>query len=342
MRVNITCLLLLLFLMLVSPGANAQQRPHYTQYLLNQFIINPAITGIENYTDIKLSHRHQWAGFQDAPVTSYLTIHAPIGKSDYRTTATSYTVPGENPRGKRYWEEYTSAQPHHGVGLQIINDVTGPLSRFGAYATYAYHIGLTPRTSLSGGVGVGMSRLGLNASKLQFATSVDPAVASSGIINDWRPDFMAGVYLYSDDYFVGLSAQQVVPQKIEFAENALRRTRGSAVPHFFVTGGYRFLLGEDFNLIPSVMVKYVNPTPVQFDVNARLLYRDLLWTGIGYRYQDGFSATAGLNVSNVFNVAYSYDYTISPLRTFSKGTHEVQIGFLVGNKYADGCPKNVW
>ena len=68
-------------------GVHAQQKPQYTQYILNNYIINPALTGIENYTDVKLSHRHQWVGFQDAPVTTYFTIHKPIEKQDDRTTA---------------------------------------------------------------------------------------------------------------------------------------------------------------------------------------------------------------------------------------------------------------
>jgi ABC-type enterochelin transport system permease subunit len=38
---------------------SAQQRPHYTQYVINNYIINPAVAGIENYTDVKISHRHQ-------------------------------------------------------------------------------------------------------------------------------------------------------------------------------------------------------------------------------------------------------------------------------------------
>src|SRR6187551_2686774 len=117
---------------------SAQQKPHYTQYIINQYIINPAITGIENYTDIKLSHRHQWVGLQDAPVTTYITFHTPIGKQDLRTTPTSFQVDGTNPRGKNFWDEYVAAEPHHGAGFQIINDVTGPLNRFSAYGTYAY------------------------------------------------------------------------------------------------------------------------------------------------------------------------------------------------------------
>ena len=62
----------------------AQQKPHYSQYVLNQYILNPALTGIENYVDVKLSHRHQWVGLEGAPVTTYATIHGAIGKQDFR------------------------------------------------------------------------------------------------------------------------------------------------------------------------------------------------------------------------------------------------------------------
>lgn len=337
-------LLILGSCVLIAFTARAQQKPHYTQYILNQYIVNPALTGIENYTDIKLSHRHQWTGIQDAPVTSYLTIHGPIGKKDYRTSATSFEVPGENPRGKQYWQDYTSAEPHHGVGLQVINDVTGPLSNFSAYGTYAYHIGLTPRTSLSGGFGAGISRISLDAEKLDFgSTVVDPAVyAQTGVLNKTRFDMMAGLYLYSPDYFIGLSAQQIVPSKIDFSNNAIRPKEGKSVPHIFATAGYRFLVGYDFNLIPSIMVKYINPMPTQIEANVKLQYQDFLWVGAGYRYKDGFNGMLGVNVSNTVNVGYAYDYTTSRLNNFSKGTHEIILGFLLNNKYDDSCPRNVW
>jgi type IX secretion system PorP/SprF family membrane protein len=334
----------ILFMMLViSVQVMAQQKPHYTQYILNQYIVNPALTGIENYVDLKGSHRHQWVGIQDAPVTTYFTVHGPIGKKDYRTTATSYEVPGENPRGKRYWEEYTAAEPHHGIGMQVINDVTGPLSNLSAYATYAYHLGLTPRTSLSAGFGVGINRISIDADKLNFGDiTVDPSVYSSGALRNTRLDMMAGVYLYSADYFIGVSAQQVVPQKIDFSNKYIRLKEGKTVPHLFATAGYRFLIGMDFNFIPSVMVKYVDPVPTQVEVNAKLQYRDLLWIGSSYRYKDGFAGMLGINISNTFNIGYAYDYTTSRINNFSKGTHEIVVGFLMGNKYSDSCPRNVW
>ena len=133
-------------------GCNAvmsQQRPYYTQYIMNNYIINPAVAGIENYWDVKASHRLQWVGLQDAPVTTYLTIHGPLKKSAYeRESATSFHASGQNPRGEAYWQDYTSAEPHQGVGFTILNDKTGPLNRFAMYGTYSYHIGISPRTSL--------------------------------------------------------------------------------------------------------------------------------------------------------------------------------------------------
>ena len=321
----------------------AQQKPHYTQYILNQYIINPALTGIENYMDVKLSHRHQWVGFDGAPVTTYATVHRPIGKKDYRTNPNSYRVPGENPRGRNFWEEYIAAEPHHGIGLQVINDRTGPLNQFAAYATYAYHLGISGRTSLAAGFGAGFTNISLNTSKLDFVyTTVDPAVHNGGYLNQFKPDFSAGVYIYSADYFAGFSAQQIIPQKIEFSDNAVKTTKGKLVPHLFLTAGYRLLAGEDFNFIPSVMVKYISPLPMQVDLNAKLQYMDIAWVGGSYRTGDGFAGMVGMNISNILNVGYSYDYTTSNLNTISKGTHEIMVGFLIGNKYGDWCPRNVW
>ena len=114
---------------MVVMQVQAQQQPQYTQYVINNYILNPALAGIENYTDVKLSHRHQWVGIQDAPVTTYFTIHKALGKKDDRTTATSFETPDENPRGRNFLQDYEAAKPHHGIGLKIINDQTGPINR---------------------------------------------------------------------------------------------------------------------------------------------------------------------------------------------------------------------
>ena len=339
--------LLLLLTLAVSLAGSAQQRPHYTQYILNNYILNPALSGIENYTDLKLSTRDQWVGLNGAPKTMYLSVQAPIGKKDYRTTSTSFQVPGDNPRGRNYWENYTAADPHHGVGLTVINDKTGSFNRFTANATYAYHLGLSPTTNLSAGFSAGITNISIDRTKHDFTGDgypFDPATGASlsGELNRLRPDIGFGMWLYSKNYFIGLSAQQIIPQKIILTDDAAFQGKGRLVPHIFLTGGYRFLIGEDFNAIPSLMVKYIQGSSkydVQPEVNLKMQYRDDAWIGGSYRYENGYAAMAGINIGNTLNVGYAYDFTTTALNTVSKGTHEILVGFLIGNKYSEKCPR---
>jgi len=299
--------------------------------------LNPALSGIENYVDIKLSTRDQWVGLDGAPKTSYISIQGPIGKNNYSTSATSFQVPGENPRGKSYWESYTAAEPHHGIGLTMVND----------NATYAYHLGLTPTLNLSAGFAAGITNVSLDRTKHDFdgvGDPFDPATGASlnGELSKIRPDLGFGMWLYSKNYFVGISAQQIIPQKLSFVDDAAILTKGRLVPHIFLTAGYRVLVGEDVNIIPSVMMKYVQGSSknnFQPELNLKMQYQDLLWLGGSYRYQDGYAAMAGINIGNSINVGYAYDITTTALNTVSRGTHEIMVGFLLGNKYSEKCPR---
>src|SRR5215468_9187625 len=143
-----------LFPVLVS---KSQQRPHYTQYILNNYILNPALTGIENYTDVKMSARDQWVGLNGAPQTFYVSIHGPLGKEDYKSTATSFDMPGENPRGSAYWQNYTASDPHHGIGFFMVGDKTGLYNRLAADVSYAYHMGLSAKTNFPAGFSGGIA-----------------------------------------------------------------------------------------------------------------------------------------------------------------------------------------
>ena len=325
----------------------AQQRPHYTQYILNQYILNPAITGIENYTDLKVSARDQWVGLNGAPRTAYLTVHAPLGKKDYRTSTTSFEIPGQNPRGKYYWENYTAAEAHHGVGFSVINDKTGSFNRYSAGISYAYHLGLSATTNLSAGFSAGITQIGMDKDKHDFdgqGDTYDPITGPyiAGELRKARPDLSVGLYLYSRDYFIGISAQQVIPQTLTFVDNAPVLGVGKLVPHLFFNAGYRFLLNEDINAIPSLMVKYIKGSSsidIQPELNLKLQYRDLLWVGGSVRVQDGYAAMLGLHVNNKFNIGYAHDFSATPLNTVSKGTHELMLGFIIGNKYSQACPR---
>ncbi len=319
----------------------AQQLPHYTQYVLNNYVLNPAVTGIENYIDLKTSVRDQWVGLDGAPRTAYLTMHGPIGKKDYKTSATSFEMEGENPRGKAYWENYTASSPHHGIGITMMNDRTGNFNRVTMNASYAYHMGLSSRTNLSAGFGAGFTSVSRAHDRSFYGDDMtqDPAETNADIIG-FKPDLSAGVWLYSANYFAGVSMQQIIPAKRK-VKSELGDNNAKLLPHIFITTGYRFFVSEDVFALPSIMVKHVSAT-TQFDLNVKLQYRAVTWIGASYRNGEGYAAMAGVNISHKLNIGYSYDYTTSALNTASRGTHEIMVGFLIGNKFGDWCPRNVW
>lgn len=337
----------LLNFLISVPVCYSQAKPSYTQYVLNNYIINPAVTGIENYTDIRISNRNQWTGINGSPVTSYVSMHTAIGKKDLRTSATSFEVPGRNPRGEQYWENYTAPQPHHGVGLIALNDKAGYINRWSMLASYAYHRPLSVHTSLSLGFNGGITSVNLDRSKIDFASlnPNDPAIGySNGELKKLKPEVGAGLWLYSRNYFIGLAVQNIVPGKINFAANNDYATYYT--PNYFITAGYRLQVSEELSLLPSVMLQYWEPQLLGVHANAKLQYEDRFWVGGSYRYGDmisGYSGMAGLNISNTFNISYAYEVaTTSRLRAYAGNTHEIMIGFIIGNKYGDMCPRNVW
>lgn len=310
---------------------------------MNNYIVNPAIGGIENYVDVKLSARNQWIGIEGAPKTFYATIHGGIGKSDYRGSATSFDMKGQNPRGREYWTNYTSAPAHHGLGFTTVNYSTGYINRMTTYGTYSYHVGINETTSLAAGFGAGFSSINVNKSKITLATAFDPAIGTAtSEISKIKPELNAGLWLYSSTYFAGLSAQQIIPVKFNLVDSSVYAS--TLVPHVFATAGFRFFLNQDISAIPSVMFRYIASTPLSVDINIKAQYRDLMWVGANYRKGDGFSGMFGLNVAQTFNISYAYDLNNGKylLSTMNRGTHEIVLGFTLNNSYGDLCPRNIW
>ncbi len=150
--------------------------------------------------------------------------------------------------------------------------------------------------------------------------------------------------MYSADYFAGISVLNIIPSKAKFASNNEFATYFQ--PQFLATAGYRFFVNDDLSALPSLMLQFIDPFPVQVHANIKLQYLDRLWVGASYRRSDqlgGVAVMAGVNISNTFNIGYAYDAaTTSRLRNYAKNTHEIILGFLINNKYGDTCPRNVW
>ncbi|WP_374951088.1 type IX secretion system membrane protein PorP/SprF [Mucilaginibacter sp.] len=334
-------LYLLLVLQALVMLAKAQQRPQYTQYVFNNYLLNPAVSGIENYTDVKLGYRSQWTGLEGAPVTSYFSINAPIGTNFVQGDASAFpSSGGEYPQSRLYTQEYRASEPHHGIGFNVVSDKTGPITQTNLNATYAYHLGITSKLNLALGVAAGFSHLNINTALITLENANDPTINNLQA-SQWKPDLGVGIWAYSGNYYVGVSAQQILPQNL-YITTGNSANQSKTVPHFFFTGGYKFYVSDDISLMPSALIKFIEPVPATFDVNLKMSFRDRFWLGGSYRKDDSFAVLAGFNLSSFINVGYSYDITTSALRTVSNGTHEIVLGILLNNRYKLTSPQHGW
>jgi len=305
----------LVLILVTGLAASGQQRPQYALYFQNNFVLNPAIAGIEDFTDVKLSYRKQWVGINGAPTTSYLSVQGPLGDA---------------------------TKSHIGIGGLLVDDNTGPDSRISLDGSFAYHLALNESVRAALGFSAGFTQYTLNTSSLTFQEGggTDPAIARNRP-TQLLPDLSIGIWIYSSSFYMGGSVNQLIPAQLNFGTGNANPNEALKM-HGFITGGVRLPLGDNFNLIPSVMVKYISPSPVSYDLNGKLLFKDYLWMGGSFRRGDGFTLGAGINVNSLLNVSYAYDYTTSALQTVSSGSHEIILGLQLGNYNKVRCPKKLW
>ncbi len=333
-------ILTLACLLLLWGVSTAQQRPQFTQYMVNNYLLNPAVTGAYNYLDLRTGFREQWAGFDTGtPRTFFLSGHAPISP---RVRGPLPTIGPGIQRDDN--AAIQSLLPKHGVGGMILYDETGPLSRIMAYASYAYNFRITGdgasqiRASL--GLQGGFIRYQQNNSELVpdplNPTATDPALEGDQA-SSFIPDLGAGLLVYSNRFYAGLSSSQLLGNDLSYSNVNVGNAPNSLVRHYFLTGGYRFQIANgNVDLIPSVLFKYLDGAPLSVDLNGRIAFNlnqfNHFWTGLSYRYNDAAAILAGVSISNFMDINFSYDFPLTHIRTTNSnpstniGTFEVSLG----------------
>jgi type IX secretion system PorP/SprF family membrane protein len=311
----------LLFLSLASTS-KAQQHPQYTQYLLNYFLINPALAGSESYWDIGVGHRNQWTSFEGAPKSGWLSIHKPI----------NYPVP---------YVKREKQRKHHGLGGFLLYDEAGPFKLTRGYLSYAYHIQLNTSFIASLGVSAGFEYFTMKEKEFVFIQDPVDELQGKFFRSNLNPNSSAGLWIYSDELFVGISGQDLLYSRkrtgLEGETVAYRPVR-----HYNITGGYQYKINRHYSLIPSVMVKAAFPAPLQWDVNLKARFKEVAWAGLSYRKQDAIAFLSGFKVHDKFTVGYSYDFIVSQIRKGTSGSHEIVVGIRFYSKEKIVCPEKYW
>jgi len=284
----------IMLLMVLGAGANAQQIPQHSQFMFNDFLVNPAITGTKDYFQAISNNRYQWIGVVDAPRTYVLSVYGPH-------------------RSKNM-----------GFGGYIFNDVTGPTTRSGINLSYGYQFQLTSDIKLSLGLAAGLLQYKIDATKIDFH---DPEVViGDNMYTDYLPDGNAGVYMYGSNYFFGIAGNQLFNNRVKL-DGSRSDSQMQLKTHLNVIGGYRFPISDAFAIEPSVQLKYILSTSIyQAELNARFIYDEDIWAGISYRHDDAVSVLVGYEILDQIFIGYSYDISTTKLIDYSTGTHELMIG----------------
>jgi type IX secretion system PorP/SprF family membrane protein len=315
--------------------AGAQQRPQHTQYVLNNYLTNPAVGGIESYTDLRTSYRSQWLGLEGAPETFYATIHGSLG--DYSPNAARNTKQTRNGFARK--KSFKKAKPHHGLGAVLQRDKAGLLQASTVNGSYAYHLPLTGYLTLASGLSAGVSQYSVDLAAADPIHTHDPYLNGT-TFSRTKLDLGLGLWLYSPDFYVGISGTQLIKSKSDIIDDEAPNL--ALVPHGYATAGMRLQASRDLTLIPSVMTKLTATVSPTLDLNVRALYHQQVWGGLAYRLQDSWAAMAGVNVNHVLEVGYAYEIPTSSLHQVSVGSHEVMLGFKLNNRRKIICPQWLW
>lgn len=312
-------------LLLLNLAAYSQQLPLFSQYVLNAFLLNPAIAGSDGFTTVNLTSRLQWLGYDNGPQTYSCSAQMRLLK---RNTQVS----------KR--KLFGARSGRVGLGANVLSDHNGALTTTQAAFTYAYHIHFQTN-QLSFGITGKFTQVSIDKNKLSFDDPSDPVLKSlNGSI--YYPDAAVGIFYSGPKGFIGTSVDQLFQSGLRFTNSDV-----SYVMHrqYYVLGGFNFPVGDVYDLEPSFLIKTNEQFTTQVDVGMRAFMEKLYWFGFTFRT----NSLGTNNPSNIFSnnnatyifsiglryrqfiIGYSFDYSTNPLSQATYGSHELVIAAKFGD-----------
>ncbi len=286
--------ILVLFTLLLTGFVYGQQDPHYTQYMYNQNILNPAYAGSRGDLSIGILGRTQWVGIDGAPKTQTLNVHSLVAGG-------------------------------LGVGLSAIHDKIGPVEESNLYLDVSYSLKTGENSSLALGLKGGFTFM--NVGLFSETDVVDPN--DSAFDEDYSgnyPNIGAGLYFHTDRFYAGVSVPGIL-ENYQYDVDGLLFTDVSDKMHWFGTLGYVFDLRDHLKLKPSAMVKMVKGAPISLDLNGSLFINDRFEVGLSWREGDSIDAILGVQATPDIRIGYAYDHTLTNLGQYNSGSHELMLLF---------------
>lgn len=282
----------------------SQQDSQYTQYMYNTSLVNPAYAGSRETLSAFLLYRNQWVGLDGAPVTNNFSVNTPLGDSNF------------------------------GIGLNFINDKIGPVTENEISVDLAYFIQISENFKLSLGLKGTANLFNLDVNKLRIYDPLDPQFQN--IDTEFSPNVGAGLYLFSDKTYFGLSVPSFF-ESYRYNDNNIEITKEKM--HFYFIAGHVFTLSDNIDFKPAILTKVVEGAPLQTDITANFLFFDKLTLGGAYRWNAAVSLLAGFQISDSWFIGYGYDMETSKLSNYNSGSHEIFLRYEFLNRSKVSAPR---
>jgi type IX secretion system PorP/SprF family membrane protein len=302
-----------------------QHEPNYNQYMMNGFLINPAMAGVEGYTAINLTAREQWLGIKDGPRTHMISVQSRILKNSFISRK----------RSVRRRSRLSSRSGRVGYGGYIFNDRTGIIDRTGGQFTYTYHI-KSRNIQYSGGLSLMMYQYRIAKEDIQLSDDLPDALLDGNKNTMWVPDAHIGFFMKHPDYYGGFAVKELFQSKVlQFGEYADEVS--PLIRHYNIMGGYIHRINREWDFEPSLLFKFPEGQRMQMDVNTKFSYRDEYWGGVSFRTGSSLVFFGGVRFDK-FYFGYAFDYTLRSIRKYTFGSHE----FMVAIKFGDNARRYRW
>ncbi|MBT7896845.1 MAG: type IX secretion system membrane protein PorP/SprF [Flavobacteriales bacterium] len=279
--------ILLLSFALFFTELSAQQDAQFSQNMFNKLANNPGFAGSNQAISATGLFRSQWTGFEGAPTTTNLSIHAPIDRI------------------------------HGGLGLSVITEEIASFENTSIHLSYAYQTQLGTG-QLGIGLSLGMYQSGLDGSNLNPSQTGDAAIPTGEAMGN-AFDLGAGLYYNTQDVYFGLSTAHITEPAIDWSDGQTQQLK----QHYFLIAGSYHELTSSLSLNPSIYLKS-DGSSSQLDINTNLIYNNKLWGGVSYRIDDGIVLLTGLEIMKDLKLGLAYDVVLSEIATNS---FEVMLGY---------------
>lgn len=292
----------------------SQQVPIYSQYILNEFIINPAVAGIDGMTTINLSGRKQWVGFQHTPETYSASISSRILKKPFAISKGKLKETGKG---------------RVGLGASFTNDKNGAIQRTTFQLTYAYHVFIR-NSQLSFGLSGTSTQFKIDEDLAEFKND-DPMEGVLGK-STYIPDAAFGINWSAEVYNIGLSVCNILQSPIKFGDITVKPKELRNIRQYNLYGYYRsdLMPGSDWEFEPSVLIRGNENLQISSDLSARFIYRREYWAGLSFRTSGEFVLLFGLKLNKIL-FGYSFDYGYNEISRMTYGSHEISLAIKLGD-----------